>query len=118
MRVHHLALQVTDLGVARDFYVGVLGFVVMREQPHAIWIDAAGVIIMLERCAGPVVVDVWPSDRPGAHVVAFAIAAAERATWLHRLEVAGVAIDHVSGFSVYFRDPFGARLALSHYPEP
>lgn len=118
MRVHHIAIQVTDLEVARGFYVDILGFLVTREQPHSLWLDAGGVIVMLERCAGPVVVDSWPADRPGPHVVAFAIAAAERDAWLQRLRAADVVVDHVSGFSIYFRDPFGGRLSLSHFPEP
>ena len=117
MRLHHVALQVTDLEVARAFYVDVLGFVVTREQPHSLWLDAGGSIVMLELCAGPIVVDTWAADRAGPHVVAFAITASERASWLQRLQAAGVVVDHASGFSIYFRDPFGARLALSHWPE-
>jgi hypothetical protein len=33
------------------------------------------------------------------------------------LRINDVTIDHESRFSVYFRDPFGTRLALSHYPD-
>jgi catechol 2,3-dioxygenase-like lactoylglutathione lyase family enzyme len=123
MRLHHVALQVTDLERARSFYAGVLGFVVTREQAHALWLDAAGVIVMLERCAG--VDDVaaaddaraWASPRAGPFVVAFAIAPHERASLRARLVDAGVAIDHESAFTLYVRDPFGARLAFSHYPD-
>jgi hypothetical protein len=50
--------------------------------------------------------------------VAFGIRAAERAALRDRLENAGVAIDHESAFTLYVRDPFGARLAFSHHPEP
>ncbi|HEY1099928.1 MAG TPA: VOC family protein, partial [Myxococcota bacterium] len=32
LRLHHLAVQVTDLDVARAFWCGVLGLVVVREQ--------------------------------------------------------------------------------------
>lgn len=118
MRLHHVALQVTDLDVARAFYVDVLGLTVLREQAHSVWVDADGVVLMLERSAGPVVDDGWASDRTGPFVVAFSIRADERAGWLERLTAANVLVDHVSGFSLYFRDPFGARLALSHFPEP
>jgi catechol 2,3-dioxygenase-like lactoylglutathione lyase family enzyme len=117
LRLHHVALQVTDLDVARAFYVDVLGLVVVREQAHSVWVDAGGVIVMLERCTGPVINDDWPSDRPGPFVVAFSVRPDERAGWLERLAAANVAVDHASGFTIYFRDPFGARLALSHYPE-
>ena len=123
MRLHHVALQVTELARARAFYAGVLGFVVTREQAHALWLDAGGVIVMLERCDG---VDdeaaaadarAWASARPGPFVVAFAIAPHERAPLRARLVDAGVAIDHESVFTLYVRDPFGARLAFSHYPD-
>lgn len=117
LRLHHVALQVTDLDVARAFYVGVLGFTVTREQGHSLWLDAGGVIVMLERCAGPVVDDRWASDRPGPFVVAFSIRPHERDGWLARLAAANVVVDHATAFTVYFRDPFGARLALSTYPD-
>jgi glyoxylase I family protein len=121
VRVHHIALQVTDLERARSFYEGLLGFAVTRVQPHAVWLDAGGTIVMLERCDGPVdAADAvaWSSARPGPFVVAFGIAAVERDALHARLVAAGVVVDHESAFTLYVRDPFGARLAFSHYPEP
>jgi catechol 2,3-dioxygenase-like lactoylglutathione lyase family enzyme len=120
MRIHHVALQVTDLERARSFYAGVLGFAVTREQAHALWLDADGSIVMLERCDG--VVDAadaasWASPRQGPFVVAFAVTPTERAALRARLTAAGVAIDHESAYTLYVRDPFGARLAFSHYPD-
>jgi glyoxylase I family protein len=121
MRLHHLAIQVPDLDVAAAFYVGVLGLVALRRQDHALWVDGGGTIIMLERCdgkdtdrrGGP-----WSQSEPGLFVVAFAIEPSQRNAWRAKLMAAGVAVDHESNFSVYFRDPWGARLAVSHYPEP
>lgn len=121
MRLHHVAIQVPDLDAALDFYGGVLGLTALRRQPHAVWVDAAGSILMLERCAGGRSDDgdaPWPSPAPGPFVVAFAIAPGERANWRDRLTAAGVAIHHESTFTLYFRDPWGTRLALSHHPEP
>ena len=119
MRVHHVAIQVPDLVAARAFYEGVLQLPVTREQVHAIWVDAGGVIVMLERCAEsggeP---STWASAVPGPYVVAFGIAAAERDSWRARLSAASVTLSHESAFTMYFRDPWGTRLALSHYPEP
>lgn len=123
MRLHHVAIQVPDLDAAAAFYVGVLGLAEVRRQPHAVWVDAGGTILMLERCGGTadaddvVDNDSWAAPQPGPFVVAFAIAASERARWRARLVDAGVAIHHESGFTLYFRDPWGTRLALSHYPE-
>jgi glyoxylase I family protein len=124
MRIHHVALQVSDLDRARAFYEGLLGFVVTREQPRAIWLEAGGAIVMLERCDGvddAIAADdarTWSSPRPGPFVVAFAVAAADRAALRARLVDAGIAIDHESAFTLYVRDPFGARLAFSHFPDP
>jgi catechol 2,3-dioxygenase-like lactoylglutathione lyase family enzyme len=120
MRIHHVALQVTDLERARSFYAGLLGFTVTREQAHALWLDAGGSIVMLERCDGEgddAGDHAWASPRPGPFVVAFAIAPGERAALRARLIDAGVTIDHESAFTLYVRDPFGARLAFSHYPD-
>jgi catechol 2,3-dioxygenase-like lactoylglutathione lyase family enzyme len=121
MRLHHLAIQVPDLAAAAAFYGDLLGLAVLRRQPHAVWVDAGGTILMLERCADAGAADddaPWASPAPGPFVVAFGIAAGERATWRERLAAAGVAIHHESSFTLYFRDPWGTRLALSHHPEP
>jgi catechol 2,3-dioxygenase-like lactoylglutathione lyase family enzyme len=118
MNLHHLALQVADLDVARAFYVDVLGMPLVRTQPHALWVQAGPTLLMLERCAGVVDDGAWSSDRCGPFVVAFAIGPPERGPLKQRLQQAGVVVDHESAFTLYVRDPFGARLGFSHYPEP
>ncbi len=116
MKLHHLAIQVTDLVAAEAFYADVLGLAVTRRQDHAVWVDAGGVIVMLERCSGGPSDDDWSSAQPGPFVVALSIRPDERATWRERLLRHGVTVHHESAFTIYFRDPFGTRLALSHYP--
>jgi catechol 2,3-dioxygenase-like lactoylglutathione lyase family enzyme len=125
MRIHHLAIQVPHLDDAHEFYAGVLGLAVLRRQQHAIWVDADGAILMLEQCSaaaesdGPDVQDrAWMRATPGLFVLALAIDPGARSQWRARLMAAGVTIDHESAFSLYFRDPWGARLALSHHPTP
>jgi catechol 2,3-dioxygenase-like lactoylglutathione lyase family enzyme len=118
VKLHHVAIQVGDLDAARAFYEGVLGLVVTRTQAHATWVDAGGVIVMLERCRGAAAADAWASDAPGPFVVAFTIDAADRDMWRARLTQAGVTLSHESPFTLYFRDPWGTRLALSHYASP
>jgi catechol 2,3-dioxygenase-like lactoylglutathione lyase family enzyme len=124
MRVHHLAIQVPDLDAAYSFYVGVLGLALLRRQHHSIWVDVDGVILMLEQCSdgepdSPDAPDgAWVRSTPGLFVVALAIDPATRSEWRTKLTVAGVTIDHESTFSLYFRDPWGVRLALSHHPHP
>jgi glyoxylase I family protein len=115
--VHHIAIQVGDLERARAFYVDVLGLPLVRTQPHALWVQAGATLVMLERCDGVVDDGPWASPRCGPFVVAFAMTKAERSALVARLAAAGVVVDHESGYSVYLRDPFGARLAFSHYPD-
>lgn len=117
MKVHHVALQVSDLERARGFYVDVLGLRLVRMQEHALWVQAGETIVMLEKCAGDVDTTPWASDRCGPFVVAFGIVPAERGPLKQRLLDAGVAIDHESAYTLYVRDPFGARLGFSHFPD-
>jgi glyoxylase I family protein len=75
LQLHHVAIQVSDLERAGAFYSGLLGLPEVRRQPHSIWLDAGGVILMLEvvqsgATAGRPELTPWKSDRPGLHLVA------------------------------------------------
>jgi hypothetical protein len=117
LQLHHVAIQVSDLARAEAFYSGLLGLREVRRQPHSIWLDAGGIILMLEVAQGAPSPAPWKSDRPGLHLVAFAIPAGERRALKARLAEAGVALEAESAYTIYFRDPEGNRLGLSHYPE-
>ena len=117
MKLHHVAVQVRDLERARAFYADVLGLKETRRQAHSIWLDADGVVVMLELCSGDVADDAWKSDRPGLHLLALSMAASERATWISKLEGAGHAIEAETDYTIYMRDPDGTRIGLSSYPE-
>jgi catechol 2,3-dioxygenase-like lactoylglutathione lyase family enzyme len=54
---------------------------------------------------------------PGWHVVALSMERADRSSWEARLAAAGVAVERRTPFSIFFRDPEGNRLALSHWPD-
>jgi hypothetical protein len=57
-------------------------------------------------------------DAPaGWQVVALEIPYSARAAWEERLAVAGVELVRRSPFSLFFQDPEGNRVALSHWPE-
>jgi glyoxylase I family protein len=118
MRVHHIAIQVRDLERARAFYVDVLGLSETRRQAHSIWVDAEGVILMLEHAIDPAGPPPWKSATSGLHLLALTIGPNERAAWRAKLTAAGAPIEGETGFTLYTRDPDGTRIGLSSYPAP
>lgn len=116
MRVHHIAIQVRELERARAFYVDVLGLAEVRRQAHAIWVDAEGIIVMLERCDDAAGAPPWSDARAGLHLLALTIGADERGTWRARLLAAGAPLLGETAFTLYTRDPDGTRIGLSSYP--
>jgi catechol 2,3-dioxygenase-like lactoylglutathione lyase family enzyme len=113
MRVHHLAFRTRDLPRLEAFYTGVLGFRVRsRQHDYSVWLDAGGAMLMLER-AEPGEPDI---PRGSSELVAFAVEKGELARHLAKLAAAGVGIEAETAFTIYFRDPDGRRVALSHHP--
>lgn len=117
MRVHHVAIQVRDLDRACAFYVGVLGLPETRRQPHSVWVDADGIILMLEHATDPAGPPPWKSATAGLHLLALTIGANEREAWRKKLTAAGAPIEGETAFTLYTRDPDGTRIGLSSYPE-
>jgi len=129
--IHHFAIQVRDLGLAERFYCDVLGFPVVKRWPEAtgaghrsLWVDLNdnGAFLALERVTSSAsTVAETPGARaqdPGHFLLAFRIQPSERTDWIARLGAAGVVITHQSAFTLYFSDPEGNRLGLSHHPVP
>ena len=106
VRVHHIALAVTDLAAAEAFYAGVLELAVIARSERSIWLDLDGAILMLEREGTP----------GGPHCLALAILPGERTTWRARLGAARQAIESETTYTLYLRDPDGNRIGLSSYP--
>ena len=119
MRLHHLAIQAHDVERMTAFYRDVLGLPAARRQPHAVWLQMGDAILMIETArALPTATSTWPSELPGLHLVALAIAPHEREAWRAKLTAAGHPVVHETGFTIYVRDPEGNRVGLSHFPEP
>jgi len=117
-KLGHVLLAVRDLARARRFYVDVLGFTVLEEDP-----DHGGVFLTLGE--GSHILDLVPVTgeapvppesladvvpRPGVGHVAFQVASAEELRGAYReLVGAGIrvlaAVDHESQESIYFCDP-------------
>ena len=125
--LHHLAITVQNLDRMEEFYTRVIGLRVIEYKLHkhgsrrAVWLDGGEMIIMLEllpeNAQKQAQQRVTPKENePGFYLVAFRIDANERATWRQRLIDQEVTIVSESEYSLYFHDPEGNPLALSHYP--
>jgi catechol 2,3-dioxygenase-like lactoylglutathione lyase family enzyme len=122
--VHHVAILVRDLPGAEVFYRQVLGLPVLRRWPSAdgggersVWLDlGGGAFLALERTTeGAAAAE--PEQAPGLHLLALRIAAAARGDWEARLVAAGVRVTHRTAYTLYFQDPEGNRVGLSHWPD-
>src|SRR5690606_17668229 len=82
-------------------------------KERSAWFDLGqGTILMLEDSGATTT----PPQIGGWHLVALGIAPTTRSAWLTYLQAKGIAITAESAYSIYFNDPEGNRLALSHYP--
>lgn len=97
------------------FYAGVLGLpITKRDGTRSVWLDAGGVIVMLEQAD-----DGEPPVAAGSkELVAFTIAADEHALREAALADAGVDVEARTPFTMYVRDPDGRRVGLTSYPVP
>jgi catechol 2,3-dioxygenase-like lactoylglutathione lyase family enzyme len=112
MRVHHLAFRTRDLARLERFYSEVLGLTVTRrDEERSVWLRSGVTALMLERAE-----DDEPEVPAGTReLVAFAIEEANKERWRRLLQSHGVVIEGETAFTLYFRDPDGRRVALSHY---
>ncbi|MDO8519753.1 MAG: VOC family protein [Deltaproteobacteria bacterium] len=116
MHPHHLALKVGNLQKMGNFYGRFLGLSMQdrkydeKGRLRSIWLKAGNLILMLEKGKGSL-----RSGR-GWYLFALSIQARKKEFWRKKLRLKKVKIEHESAHSLYFRDPEGNRLALSHYP--
>ncbi len=123
---HHAAIQCADLDRCERFYRDVLGLTVLRRWPRegggdrSVWLSVgeggAEGFLALERADEAPERRPWRDGKPGLHLLALRIAPSERRGWEGRLEAAGVRVAHRTRWTVYFHDPEGNRIGLTHYP--
>jgi catechol 2,3-dioxygenase-like lactoylglutathione lyase family enzyme len=121
--IHHTALISSDVRRTVEFYQGVLGFPLTdmfenRDYPgstHFFFDVGNGNAIAFFDLPG---LDLEPYAEVlgGLHHCALSMEPDAWAAAKDRLDAAGVAYEHVSGTSLYFRDPDGARLELISDP--
>jgi catechol 2,3-dioxygenase-like lactoylglutathione lyase family enzyme len=109
--IHHLALRVSDPVRSLAFYGGVLGLVEMRRFEdggvvRSIWLDAGGVVLMLERTLKG-----GGGDSGSGHVLAFSVDALR--SWEQHLEERGIPVTDRTASTLYVSDPDGHRLGLT-----
>jgi glyoxylase I family protein len=123
---HHVAIQCADLDRCERFYREVLGLSVLRRWPRedgagdrSVWLsvgDGGEEFVALERADEPAQLRPWRDGKAGLHLLALRIAPSERRGWEDRLEAAGVLVVHRTRWSIYFHDPEGNRIGLTHHP--
>ena len=126
LALHHVAIQCADLARCERFYREVLGLPVLRRWPRegggdrSVWLstgeDGAG-FLALERADEVPAQRPWRDGKPGFHLVALRIPASERSAWEARLRSAEVPVVHRTHWTIYFHDPEGNRIGLTHYPQ-
>jgi catechol 2,3-dioxygenase-like lactoylglutathione lyase family enzyme len=122
---HHVAIQCADLARCERFYREVLGLRVLRRWPReecgdrSVWLsvgEGGEGFLALERADAPPEPRPWRDGKPGLHLFALRISPSERRGWEDRLEGAGVLVVHRTRWSIFFHDPEGNRIGLTHHP--
>ena len=120
--VHHLALTVTDVNRARDFYTGVLGFQVAMEFGPRVLLSNGNVILALTPPAErPTPGDRFDENRVGLDHLSFSVASHDDLEQAVRLlDERGVPHGEIkdlgTDFGLYvlaFRDPDNIQLELT-----
>ncbi|EKD41255.1 MAG: lactoylglutathione lyase [uncultured bacterium] len=116
LAVHHIALPTHNLAQAEIFYSQVMGLDFLEYQyddqknKRSIWYQLDhDVILMIELTP-------HPTTKNENQVLAFEIIKEQRADWIQKLVQNKIPILKETPSTIYFEDPDGNPLALSHYP--
>jgi glyoxylase I family protein len=120
--LHHLAIQATDVNRVATFYRDVLGLREIQRfhfddgSLRSVWLatlpETGLPFLAIERLSEPL-----SKGTQGVSMLAFAIAATDRQRTVNRLVNAGHPLVRETPYTVYFNDPEGNLVGLSHYPD-
>lgn len=120
--LHHLAIKAVDPARVAAFYRDVLGLAELTRhhlpdgELRSVWLACGDAIVMIERATRPAArTPAFADDRPGLHLVALTMAAAEREAWRQKLARAGHPVVHETAHTLYVQDPEGNRVGLSSF---
>jgi glyoxylase I family protein len=113
MRIHHIAMRTRRVEALESFYAGLLGLLqVQRDGQRSVWLRAGESIVMIEQAE-----DGEPPLPAGSlELVAFAVTLEELDHFRVLLAEQHVPIEAETAYTIYFRDPDGRRIGLSHFP--
>lgn len=116
LAIHHIALPTHNIDLAENFYSHVLELDLLdyqydvQKNKRSIWYQCEGdVILMIELANQPI-------SKNENQVSSFGIKKENREDWIKKLSQNKIPILKETPYSIYFEDPSGNRLALSHYP--
>jgi catechol 2,3-dioxygenase-like lactoylglutathione lyase family enzyme len=115
---HHIAVQVRDVARVAAFYAETLGLPELRRfhrddgSLRSVWLGVAPGFLAVE--AAP---EFTPDGVLGFSMLALRVPAAQREATVATLISRGITIEKQTRWTVYFRDPEGNLVGLSHHPD-
>lgn len=122
MNIHHIAIKTQNLENLNQFYKKVFNFKEDQRwyddngKIRSIWLNMHSSLLMLEQAQSNPNQTKSDSKYGGWHLLSFDIKLDERVNWKNKLNELGISLKQESSYSLFFEDPEGNRLALSHYP--
>ena len=113
MRIHHLAMRTLKLARLESFYAETLGLpVIQRDGARSVWLRAGDAILMIEQAEA----SEPPIPAMGMDLVAFAVHVDDVERYRRILIENQIETESETAYTIYFRDPDGRRIGISHFP--
>lgn len=116
--LNHIAIKVKSMGPCLEFYHSILGLKILKENRRtdnsirSIWLGIGEIILMLEKEEM-----LYPQigNTQGFAFIALTIKKEESSAWKKKLELSGIVLEKETEYTMYFRDPEGNQVGLSHF---